>query len=106
MARRKDWQEQPSEGVSTTTELYLRNTEEEDSEDEEDRDCLALQIGDDLPEFVAESTQGEIDFSSLSENTWTLVVYFASNYDPVATFFKPAFRIARARAEKRPRPLS
>ena len=83
---RQDWTEQPSEGVSSTQELYLRGTEESDDEDDgEDRDILALQLGDGLPEFRAESTQGTLDFYEATEGTWSLLVSFSKNFDPVAT---------------------
>ncbi|KAH8057399.1 peroxiredoxin [Aureococcus anophagefferens] len=81
---RQDWADQPADGVSTTQELYLRETEDSD-DDDDDRDYLAMQIGDDLPDFTAESTHGEIKFYEATENQWTLFVSFSRNYDPVAT---------------------
>ncbi|KAJ8599936.1 hypothetical protein CTAYLR_002798 [Chrysophaeum taylorii] len=80
MAEDNTWSTQPSEAVSTTSDLYKRlmggaaKTE-----------IGQLQIGDYVPDFIAESTEGEVDFHASIDGRWGLFVTFHKNFDPVAT---------------------
>ena len=59
----------------------------------------ALQIGDKAPNFVAQSTKGEINFHEWSENKWTILFSCPGDFTPVCTtelaelaFLQPEFK--------------
>ena len=59
----------------------------------------ALQIGDKAPNFVAESTKGEINFHEWSNNKWTILFSHPGDFTPICTtelaelaFLQPEFK--------------
>ena len=45
----------------------------------------ALQIGDKAPNFIADSTQGELDFYDWSQNQWVILLSHPGDFTPVCT---------------------
>jgi len=45
----------------------------------------ALQIGDRAPNFIADSTQGELDFYDWSQNQWVILLSHPGDFTPVCT---------------------
>ena len=59
----------------------------------------ALQIGDKAPDFVAQSTKGEIKFHDWSEGKWTILFSHPGDFTPICTtelaelaFLQPEFK--------------
>ena len=59
----------------------------------------ALQIGDKAPNFVAQSTKGEINFHEWSDNKWTILFSHPGDFTPICTtelaelaFLQPEFK--------------
>lgn len=46
---------------------------------------MSLRIGDDAPNFVAQTTEGEIDFYQWLGNSWGLIYSHPADYTPVCT---------------------
>ena len=59
----------------------------------------ALQIGDKAPNFVSQSTKGEINFHEWSDNKWTILFSHPGDFTPICTtelaelaFLQPEFK--------------
>ena len=59
----------------------------------------ALQIGDKAPNFIAQSTKGEINFHEWSNNKWTILFSHPGDFTPICTtelaelaFLQPEFK--------------
>ena len=46
---------------------------------------MSLQIGDEAPNFVADTTLGEIDFHQWIENKWTVLMSHPADFTPICT---------------------
>ena len=46
---------------------------------------MSLQIGDEAPNFVADTTLGEINFHEWIENKWTVLMSHPADFTPICT---------------------
>lgn len=54
-------------------------------ENEDQPSVTPLQLGDEAPDFTADSQVGSISFHDLIDGAWGLLVFFSSTFDPVHT---------------------
>lgn len=66
---------------SKTAELYARLLRDAEPEGP----YLALQVGDTIPDFVATSTQGELDFAVTIDGLWSFLLILPHSFNPVHT---------------------
>jgi peroxiredoxin (alkyl hydroperoxide reductase subunit C) len=62
---------------------------------------MALQLGDTVPNFTADSTAGEIDFYQYGGDNWTLLFSHPADYTPICTTELGAFAKRKAEFEQR-----
>jgi hypothetical protein len=78
MALEPYYERQPADFASSAAQLY------EDSQGGGDA-VAALQVGSLIPDFTADSSEGEIEFYVDIDGGWTLFVTFHKTFDAVAT---------------------
>ena len=72
------WTEQPRDGVSPPSALYVESQRTDD-------EVPALQIGSLIPNIEADSTEGPLELYPLINGRWSLLLSFSKAFDPVAT---------------------